>query len=332
MPSRCQLSGYGGADARARSRDQGGAVGAGRRDAVPIRAGYRAAWMYDPGEILRRGILSRRAPSARSTEGVLDAVEADPASALATASRIVRKHEIVFGKGDAKQDFVLDPIPRIVAGAEWAELERGLAQRARALNALLADIYGERRIVAEGVIPERVVNGAEYLEPEMEGLVGPSAATVIGFDLVRGHGWAVPRPRGQHPNPVRHGVRRSPPGRERGALRPALTACAPLDPVFEWLARRCAEAAPDGVEDPVDRALSDGPDNSAWYEHVQVAERSASRSSSPATWRPGRRARLSRPDGDLAQGRRGPPADRCRSRSPSRARGSRGWGRSSTAL
>ena len=140
--------------------------------------------MYDPGRYFDEGI-SADGSVRPFYRGVLDEVGADPAASLARSVEIVRRHEVVFGKGQAKQDFVLDPVPRIVPGAEWDELERGLAQRARALNALIADIYGERRIIAEGVIPERVVNGAEYLEPEMEGLVGPNAATVIGFDLVR---------------------------------------------------------------------------------------------------------------------------------------------------
>ena len=198
----------------------------------------------------------------------------DPAGALATASGLVREHGIVFGKGDAKQDFVLDPIPRIVEAAEWAELERGLAQRARALNALLADVYGERRIVAEGVIPARVIEGAEYFEPEMEGMVGPRAATVIGFDLVRdrdgrflvlednsrtpsGMAYAVAARRGQ-----RRALRRR--GRRRWSRS---TRCS-----NGW-ARRFARPRPMAVDDPVAILVSDGPGNSAWYEHTVVARR-----------------------------------------------------------
>ncbi len=173
---------------------------------APIRAGYLPLpVMYDPGRYFDEGI-SADGTVRPSYRGVLDEVGADPAASLARSIEIVRRHEIVFGKGPAKQDFVLDPVPRIVPGGEWDELERGLAQRARALNALIADIYGERRIISEGVIPERVVNGAEYLEPEMQGLVGPKRRDGDRVRSRAGHGRTVPRPRGQHPNPLRHGV------------------------------------------------------------------------------------------------------------------------------
>ena len=51
--------------------------------------------------------------------------------------------------------FVVDPVPRLIRGGEWDPLAAGLAQRARALNALLRDAYGERRIVQAGVLSER---------------------------------------------------------------------------------------------------------------------------------------------------------------------------------
>jgi uncharacterized circularly permuted ATP-grasp superfamily protein len=206
-------------------------------------------------------------------DGVLQAVSADPAGMLERSRAIARKHEIRFGKGDLEEDFVLDPIPRVVEAAEWAELERGLAQRACALNAFLADAYGEQRIVSAGVIPERVIKGAEYLEPEMEGLVGERPATVIGFDLVRGPDGQllVLEDNSRTPSGMAYAVA------ARGVSEELFAGEAErahsLDPVFEWLGQAVREAAPPGVEDPVCVLLSDGPDNSAWYEHVIVAER-----------------------------------------------------------
>ena len=157
--------------------------------------------------------------------------------------------------------------------AEWAELERGLAQRARALNALLADSYGERRIVTEGVIPDRVLNGAEYLEPEMEGLAGERPATVIGFDLVRGQDgkFVVLEDNSRTPSGMAYATAAR--GVSEVLFPDAADKALPLDPVFEWLSEAVRGAAPDGVEDPVCVLLSDGPANSAWYEHVVVAER-----------------------------------------------------------
>src|SRR4051812_14684015 len=58
-------------------------------------------------------------------------------------------------EGDAS--FHVDPVPRVITAAEWAPVKRGLAQRVRALNRFVADVYGARAIVAAGVVPERVI-------------------------------------------------------------------------------------------------------------------------------------------------------------------------------
>jgi uncharacterized circularly permuted ATP-grasp superfamily protein len=228
--------------------------------------------VYDPGMYLDEGVAADGTvrPAYR---GVLDALVDDPSGALAEARRLVHEQEIQFGKGETKQDFVLDPIPRIIDAHEWAELERGLAQRAHALNALLADVYGEQRIVAEGVIPERVVNGAEYLEPEMEGLVGKNAATVVGFDLVRDRDgrFLVLEDNTRTPSGMAYAIAAR--GVSNELLGEAAASAQPLDAVFGWLLEAVREAAPDGVDDPAVVVLSDGPVNSAWYEHVQVAGR-----------------------------------------------------------
>jgi uncharacterized circularly permuted ATP-grasp superfamily protein len=228
--------------------------------------------VYDPGIYFDEGVAADGTirPAYRD---VMDALQGDPSGALAEARRLVREREIQFGKGEAKQDFFLDPIPRIIAAEEWAELERGLAQRARALNALLADVYGEQRIVSEGVVPERVVNGAEYLEPEMNGLVGDNAAPVIGFDLVRDRDgrFLVLEDNSRTPSGMAYAVAARQVSDE--LLGESSRSAQPVDAVFGWLGEAMREAAPGGLDDPAMVVLSDGPVNSAWYEHVQVASR-----------------------------------------------------------
>src|SRR5919107_1646719 len=59
---------------------------------------------------------------------------------------------VTFGEG---APFHLDPVPRLLTATEWAELEAGLAQRVRALDAYCADVYGPRRIVRDGGVPAR---------------------------------------------------------------------------------------------------------------------------------------------------------------------------------
>ena len=66
----------------------------------------------------------------------------------------------------ADRPWVLDPLPLIISADEWAEVSAAVAQRARLLNAMLADLYGEQRLLAEGLLPPALVYGQHgYLWP-----------------------------------------------------------------------------------------------------------------------------------------------------------------------
>ena len=72
-----------------------------------------------------------------------------------------------------EQLFPYDPIPRVIEAEEFAYLERGLKQRVKALNLFLRDVYNEKRIIADGVVPADFVYAASgYLAP-CEGFVPP---------------------------------------------------------------------------------------------------------------------------------------------------------------
>lgn len=89
--------------------------------------------------------------------------------------------------GGTEKVFPFDLFPRVIAAEEWAELEEGLLQRNRALNAFLADVYGEERILREGVVPEALVKSSAHYVGAMKGFV-PSGGVYIhisGTDLVR---------------------------------------------------------------------------------------------------------------------------------------------------
>ena len=83
--------------------------------------------------------------------------------------------------------FPFSLIPRIISAAEWAELERGLTQRVRALNAFLTDIYTEQRAIKAGVIPAEVVLESPGYCSQMAGFTPPLGvfAHIAGVDLVR---------------------------------------------------------------------------------------------------------------------------------------------------
>ena len=84
--------------------------------------------------------------------------------------------------------FPFDPIPRVITAQEWAGLERGLAQRVKALNLFLADIYGPKKILADGIVPEDFVYRSPGYLPPCEGITPPGGvySHISGIDLVKG--------------------------------------------------------------------------------------------------------------------------------------------------
>lgn len=84
--------------------------------------------------------------------------------------------------------FPFDAIPRVIAHTEWQTLEQGLIQRVQALNLFLKDIYGEKRILADKVIPEEFVYRSPGYLPQCEGIVPVKGvySHISGIDLVKG--------------------------------------------------------------------------------------------------------------------------------------------------
>ena len=94
----------------------------------------------------------------------------------------------VYGEGgDPDRLIPFDMFPRVFTGLEWHRLERGIKQRARALNAFLADVYGRGEIVRAGRIPAKLVYLNEAYEKAVAGIVPPKGvfSHIVGIDLVR---------------------------------------------------------------------------------------------------------------------------------------------------
>ncbi len=73
----------------------------------------------------------------------------------------------VYGDPDGQdRPWALDPLPYVLSADEWHYLSEGIAQRATVLNAMLADLYGEQRLLADGLLPPSLVFGQHgYLWP-----------------------------------------------------------------------------------------------------------------------------------------------------------------------
>ena len=81
----------------------------------------------------------------------------------------------VYGENDAAERIIpFDIVPRVFLPDEWARLSEGLVQRVEAINAFLDDIYGERRILKEGVLPEDLILGNPQFRPEIAGMRPPA--------------------------------------------------------------------------------------------------------------------------------------------------------------
>ena len=179
------------------------------------------------------------------------------------------------GDEGTERIFPFDLIPRVIPAAEWELIARGLKQRLVALNLFLQDIYHEKRIVADGVIPLEVVMTARNYRREMEGFKVPKGVYihVCGTDLVRdGDGrYLVLEDNGRCPSGVsyllenRQAMKRVFPELfSHYTVRPVERYAQDLLGMLRWL-------APEGVDDPTVVVLTPGIYNSAYFEHSFLA-------------------------------------------------------------
>ncbi|MGD8809001.1 MAG: circularly permuted type 2 ATP-grasp protein [Gammaproteobacteria bacterium] len=96
--------------------------------------------------------------------------EADREAARNALSRTLSENRVTFVTEDdaaaTQQPWQLDLLPMLISPKEWSSLERGLIQRAQLLNTLLADLYGEQRVLRDGHLPPSVVfSNPRYLPP-----------------------------------------------------------------------------------------------------------------------------------------------------------------------
>lgn len=168
-----------------------------------------------------------------------------------------------------------DVIPRVIAADEWRLLEAGAVQRVQALNLFLGDIYRDKKILRDGVIPADLVLGNPNYIEAMVGLkvAHGTYVHVLGIDLVRDDGgvFRVLEDNARCPSGVsyvvenRHLIQRA---------FPDLVGDIPIRPVDDYgrkLLEAMAEIAPAEADDPGIVLLSPGTYNSAYFEHVFLA-------------------------------------------------------------
>ena len=108
-----------------------------------------------------------------------------------TVNELLARYGVKFGiykDGIFKEQlFPFDSIPRVISREEFDYLERGLKQRVDALNMFLKDIYSEKRIIKEGVVPEEFVFASSGYLRECEGITPVKGiySHISGIDLVQ---------------------------------------------------------------------------------------------------------------------------------------------------
>jgi uncharacterized circularly permuted ATP-grasp superfamily protein len=214
-------------------------------------------------------------PRAHYVELLAELAAADLAQAQQRLRPEIRARGVSFGPSDADA-FVVDPVPRVFAGAEWDGLAPGLAQRVRALDQFLRDAYGERRIVAAGVVPDRLVATSDFHEADLDGieLAGPWVG-LAGLDVVRDGDGTLRVLEDNVRMPTGPGFAAN----ARELVAP-LWAGAPVpreagQAVIDALGAALRAVAPGGDGDPSIAVLGDRPedDNHAHWEIAEVARR-----------------------------------------------------------
>ncbi|MGW6729449.1 circularly permuted type 2 ATP-grasp protein [Nocardia sp. NPDC055029] len=182
---------------------------------------------------------------------------------------------ITFSLSGQERPFPLDLVPRVIAAAEWAKLERGIKQRVTALELFLADVYGEQNILRDQVIPKRLVTSCEHFHREAAGLVPPNGVRihVSGIDLVRDErgDFRVLEDNLRSPSGVSYVMENR---RTMARVFPDLFSSHRVRAVGDYpahLLRALRASAAPNEADPTVVVLTPGVHNSAYFEHSLLA-------------------------------------------------------------
>ena len=241
-----------------------------------IFARYLLGAAYD--EMFDR-LLSPRLPYEQLYERLME-MSADQLIERQQAADLSFLHQgitfTVYGHDEGTEKiFPYDLLPRIITAAEWATIERGLTQRITALNLFLKDVYGEGKILDDGVIPRQMIYTCKHYRRQMRGVQVPRDIyiSVVGTDLVRlpDGQFAVLEDNLRVPSGVSYMLA------NRGVMKrvfPRLFGnygVRPIDHYGQSLLATLRALAPAGRSDPTIVLLTPGVYNSAYFEHTFLA-------------------------------------------------------------
>src|SRR5207245_7043710 len=101
-------------------------------------------------------------------QGILSVIRSLPGAGLGERVESARRQleesgatvNLLDDRGSPRWTF--DPLPVVIAPDEWAQLETGLTQRARLLDAILADLYGTQTLLTQRRLPAMLVHANRH--------------------------------------------------------------------------------------------------------------------------------------------------------------------------
>ena len=170
--------------------------------------------------------------------------------------------------------FPLDVVPRVVTAADWDTICRGAGQRTRALDHFIRDVYGSQAIVADGIVPEELLDRAPGYRSS--GLLGGRGirAHINGLDLVSDAPgrWCVLEDNLRIPSGIAYAMWNRDISRHFLPELPAPAGLLGVEEVPAMLLETLRASAPArGGDDPRVVVLTSGPEDSAYSEHSQLA-------------------------------------------------------------
>jgi len=189
--------------------------------------------------------------------------------------RSFRDQGITFSLSGVERPFPLDLVPRVIEADDWEVIETGVAQRVRALEAFLADIYGAGRVLEDGIVPRQLVLSSTQFRREAFGIEPPNGVRIhiAGIDLVRdGEGrYRVLEDNLRTPSGISYVIENR---RAMTRIFPELFTSHRVRPVADYpahLLEALRAGAPRGVEQPTVVVLTPGVYNAAYFEHAFLA-------------------------------------------------------------
>ncbi len=183
------------------------------------------------------------------------------------------RNGITFTLGERERPLPMDLIPRILSDEEWSVIEAGVIQRIQALEMFLSDVYGPGEVLAEGIVPRRLVTTSTHFHRQAWGMQPPNGVRIhiSGIDLIRDEEgqFRVLEDNLRNPSGVSYVLQNR---RTLAHVLPEVFSGHVVRPVAEYperLERALRLAAP--VNNPNIVVLTPGVHNSAHYEHAFLA-------------------------------------------------------------